>query len=176
MSDRPTPDELRARFYRALGDPEARILMTPTRELRHVPIGWVHPKDGEDYRPLYPYIHREPQFEHLGMRGEREAFEEEKHFMMPDISNLAPEQIGIATYENRTDGTPITPTFPNTPQGRFDLLKYCVGNVPITQGFGNVKPKMGDIAEWGAVLFGEDVLIDAKTGKVKLLGKKKEDE
>ncbi len=170
MSDRPTPDELRARFYKAIGNPEAIILMTPTREAREVPLGWEHPMENGNYIPLYPYVHREPQFEHLGVWGEREAYEREKAVMMPDITDLAPEQIGIAAYETRTDGTPLSPTFPNTPEGRFELLKYCSENKPITPGFGNLQPKMANIAEWGSVLFGEDVLIDAKTGEVKLIG------
>ena len=109
------------------------------RELRVVPKGWQHPtREGATTRVqqwLRPVTVLPEQ--------------------MPDVSGLAPEETEIVAYETTTEGTPISPPFPNTPEGRAALIAYCAEHCFT---FGRNK---GGAEAWAALLFGEDAAVTA---------------
>jgi hypothetical protein len=55
----------------------------------------------------------------------------------------------IAAYETTSEGTPISPAFPNTDAGRLALINYCAGHCFT---FGRHR---ADAEAWAAVLFGD---------------------
>ena len=105
------------------------ILFFPSREVRVVPKGWPHPQSADEPVPV--------------------LFED-----MPGVEGLTAEQTEIAAYETSTYGTPLSPFFPNTPQGRLQLIEYCAENCT-TWGY----EKAGGEA-WAAILFGKGAVVD----------------
>ena len=82
----------------------------PGREIRVIPRGWQHPRrEGGRYQPLLPADY---------------AFDDdqERWPQMPDASRLPEGETEIAAYEAVSEGTPISPAFPNTPEGRRALV------------------------------------------------------
>lgn len=106
----------------------AEIALIANREVRVVPSGWRHPKRASRYVPLLD-------------NG------------MPAVAGLAPEQTRILAYETTTEGTPISPAFPNTPVGRLRLLRYCAENAMAWGRF------TADAEAWAAILFGENAAV-----------------
>ncbi len=106
------------------------------REVRVIPKGWRHPIEGGRHVPLLPagYVFDEDQAPYP---------------MMPDVHHLAPYETEVAAYESVSEGTPISPAFPNTPQGRLDLINYCAGHCTT---FGHHK---AGAEAWAAILFGD---------------------
>ncbi|MDZ4278006.1 MAG: hypothetical protein U1B78_02585 [Dehalococcoidia bacterium] len=98
------------------------------REVRTVPKGWLHPEAAGRPRPLLP---------------------EE----MPGVAGLAPDQTKIVAYETTTEGTPISPPFPNTPEGRLALVRHCAEHETT---FGD--HKAGPEA-WAVILFGQGAAV-----------------
>ncbi len=95
------------------------------RELRRIPQGWQHPQDARGrYVPLLPE-------------------------QMPAVDG--PSEIVV--YETASEGTPLTPAFPDTPEGRLQLIRYCVEH---TTTFG--RHRSGAEA-WAAILFGEGASV-----------------
>jgi hypothetical protein len=116
------------------------IRFIPNRELREIPKGWQHPKDAAgEYVPLLPYGYPD---------DDRPATPETT--MPPPLGD-----IDIAAYETTTEGTPISPAFPNTPEGRRDLLAYCAEYAFV---FGH---RHAGGEAWAAVLFGEGATVSA---------------
>ena len=104
--------------------------MISNREVRWIPRGWQHPKDENGrFLPLLPYG-----------RGEEAAAE------MPAASGEDPE---IAAYETTTEGTPISPAYPNTPEGRLAMANWCAEHA-FTWG-----DHRADAETWAVLLFGE---------------------
>jgi hypothetical protein len=109
------------------------ILFVANREIRFVTKLWAHPRDENgSFIPLLP----------------EGAWEGDSGFTremcMPDVTGEA----WIQAYETVTEGTPISPTFPNTPDGRLALINYCARNCFT---FGRHK---ADAEAWAAILFG----------------------
>lgn len=98
------------------------------RELRTIPKGWLHPEDARNPRPLLPE-------------------------QMPNVTGLAPEETEIVAYEAGSEGTPISPAFPNTPEGRLRLVAYCARHCTT---WGDHK---GGVEAWAAILFGEHTAV-----------------
>ena len=146
-------------------DKEVRHLAFSDRETRQVPLDWRHPvdpNDGSGFKPLLPREHLtdEEYKEHLedDPTLTREEFES---WYMPDFSKVPTEKMGICAYESTTEGTPISPVFPNTPEGRFELAKHCMDNATVFAGY-----KSG-IEAWCAILFGKGLaVVDMKSGRV----------
>ena len=115
-----------------------RLAFVPNRELRVIPAGWQHPRDARGgYVPLLPsgYVSDDA-----------------------DQPDLMPEPSGateIAAYETTTEGTPISPAFPDTPQGRLDLVNYCAEHCTT---FGDHR---AGVEAWAALLFGDGATVDA---------------
>jgi hypothetical protein len=72
--------------------------------------------------------------------------------------------VEIVVYETTTEGTPISPSFPNTPAGRLALCDWCARN---TTTFGDHK---ADLEAWAAILFGASAAVDVADGRVHALG------
>ena len=111
----------------------ADISFIPNREVRAIPQGWQHPKDARGkYVPLLP----EGAWQHDSGIPRDEC--------MPDPD----DDFEIAAYETTSEGTPISPAFPNTPEGRLALVRHCAEHETT---FGNHR---ADGEAWAAVLFG----------------------
>ncbi|MHB8685019.1 MAG: hypothetical protein ACYC9X_11925 [Dehalococcoidia bacterium] len=121
------------------------ILFIANREVRVIPKGWRHPKRHGRFVPLLPdgYV-----FEDADRRPK-----------MPATAGLGPEETEIAAYETTTEGTPISPASPNTPEGKLALVNHCVKNATV---FG---AHTADGKAWAAALFGEAVV--ASEGRVR---------
>lgn len=111
-------------------------------EVRPVPAGWRHPEDARG-RPL-PLVSRaywnacEPGSDDRASCAGA---------VMPDTAGLPPEKICIAAYETISEGTPISPTFPDTLDGRMLLAIWCARNRTIAAGVRAVP------STWAAALF-----------------------
>lgn len=150
------------------GNPEVRFGFFSNREVRRVPLNWEHPKDERDnFMPLDDFSHFSEDLldEYNEDMGENEKYTREQilGWHMPDFSDIPEEQMGICAYESTTEGTPISPVFPNTPEGRFQLAKYCTENCTVF-----ASQKTG-IEAWAGILFGQGIaLVDGQTGTVNI--------
>jgi len=115
---------------------DTEIRFIPNREVRTIPRGWQHPKTASGrYQPLLPADY---------------VFDDsERSPVMPDASGLPAHDTEIAAYESVSEGTPISPAFPNTPEGRRDLVRYCAEH---GTAFGNER---AGAEAWAAILFGD---------------------
>jgi hypothetical protein len=110
------------------------IMFVGAREVREIPKGWQHPRNAAgQYVPLLP---------------EGYSFDEE-HDPYPTMPPTFGRETEIAAYETTSEGTPISPAFPNTPDGRLALCRWCASNATT---FG--KSTAGGEA-WAAILFGD---------------------
>jgi hypothetical protein len=100
-------------------------LAVANREIRRVPRGWQHPV-GADGKPV-------------------PMFAED----MPEPG----EGAEIMAYETTTEGTPISPAFPDTPDGRLALVNHCAEHATT---FG--RHRAGAEA-WAAILFGNGATV-----------------
>jgi hypothetical protein len=66
----------------------------------------------------------------------------------------------IVAYETTSEGTPISPAFPDTPEGRVALVNYCAEHATT---FGDNK---ADAETWAAILFGQDPAMISEDGQV----------
>jgi hypothetical protein len=118
------------------------------REVRTIKKGWMHPKDENDrYRPLFEAGHT--------LEEGQEPWPQ-----MPDASGLPPAQTQIVAYETTSEGTPISPAFPNTPGGRLAIVNYCAEHATT---FADTK---ADAETWAAILFGGGAAVDLDDGSV----------
>lgn len=157
-----------------LQEVEHRFHYSISIELRRVPLDWEHPKKSK-YSSVF-----KPLFEHESLSEEsiEEFMEEDPGFtreeasgrFMPDFSNVSEEQMGICAYETISDGTPISPVFPNTSAGRFALAKYCADKKPVFVDEG------ADIGTWKAILFGERlVMFNSNEDRIEVIGSQRDD-
>lgn len=109
------------------------------REVRIIPKGWQHPRNEHGrYAPLLPANY---------------AFDDEAHAAegvatMPDASGLRADETEIVAYETVSEGTPISPVFPNKPEGQLALVNYCAEHATT---FGDHR---AGAEAWAAILFG----------------------
>jgi hypothetical protein len=106
----------------------AQVLFVGARELRTIPKGWQHPAVNGKPKPLLPDE-------------------------MPSVAGLPEEQTEIAAYEAVSEGTPISPPFPNTPGGRLQLVAHCAEH-GTTWG-----DHTADAEAWAALLFGQNAAV-----------------
>jgi hypothetical protein len=108
------------------------------REVRAFPKGWQHPQRDGGYVPLLPY----------GYAGD----ESEGPVATPETTMPPTPLRGeteIAAYETVTEGTPISPAFPDTPEGRLALVRYCAEHCT------TFADHRADAEAWAAILFGD---------------------
>jgi hypothetical protein len=118
------------------------------REVRTIPKGWKHPKDerGRDLA-LWP-----------SDKDTQEHFVPAWRFM-PTVE--AGTETEIAAYETTSEGTPITPAFPDTPAGRLALVNYCAEHATTWAD------NKADAETWAAILFGDEAAtVDLDDGTV----------
>jgi hypothetical protein len=102
------------------------------RGIRRVPLNWEHPKDKNGhFIPLFDT--REPaggkytvsELEEMIEKGDISRYEDLKSWFMPIFKDVPDEEMGVCLYETTTEGTPLTPVFPDTEQGHKDLAAYA---------------------------------------------------
>ena len=122
------------------------------REVRWIPKGWKHPRNAKGhYVPLLPngYCARN------GLTKEEEAPE------MPSTTGPARKHgLEIAAYETTSEGTPISSSFPDTPEGRLALVNWCAESETT---FGDNR---ADAETWAAILFGHKPAMVSDNGRV----------
>ncbi len=117
---------------------DTTLAFVANREARVVPAGWQHLRDAHGrYVPLLPAGHVSEDVEH---------------------ADLMPQPTGateVAAYETVSEGTPISPAFPDTTQGRLDLVNYCAEHCTT---FGDHR---AGVEAWAALLFSDGATVDA---------------
>ena len=129
------------------------------REVRFIPAGWLHPKDERGrFIPHYSRHHYEDLMQTLEPDERRPTLPP-----MPEVDGLRPERLEIAAYETTTEGTPISPAYPNTPEGRLAVAKWCAEHETT---YGDFK---ADAEAWAAMLFTDHVvLVDGSDGSIRI--------
>ncbi len=129
-----------------LTDNQTDAMILGPRELRVIPRGWQHPRDERgrlvpllpsDGYPRTPEAKRAYRIE-MGHAAARAAY-------MPDATGRAE----IMAYETTSEGTPISPAFPDTPEGRRQLIAWCAENATT---YGDSRT---GVEGWAALLFGD---------------------
>jgi hypothetical protein len=132
-------------------EPAKRFLFFVNREVRRVPLDWQHPLD-KSGRPI-PLLAHEPG-----------ATIEDSDSQMPYFSTVPSEQMGICAYETTSEGTPLSPVFPDTPEGRFALANYCAETATV------FADHRADVSTWCNILFGQaTAVVDPTAGTVEIL-------
>lgn len=133
------------------------------REIRYVPLTWAHACDATGH-PIPLSDRRDLSDERVaelladGAYASRADIEDGN---MPDFLQVPAGQMGIQAYETATEGTPISPVFPDTPDGRSALVRYCADHETV---FG---PYTATVTEWAAILFGGDQMaVNLDTGTI----------
>jgi hypothetical protein len=129
------------------------------REIRRVPLDWEHPRDE---RGAYIPLHECPDPEELDeLRGQGLTRDEFTENFMPDFSQVPERELGLQAYETTSEGLPISPVFPNTPEGRWALVHYCSQFATVFADR-RLNPEA-----WAELLFGDSLaVVDAETGRV----------
>jgi hypothetical protein len=108
-----------------------------TYEVREIRAGWQHPKDASGrYIPLLPFGYQTD--------GERAPADE---MMPPPLGDIL-----ICAYEAVTEGTPISPGFPDTAEGRLALCGWLAEHRLV------LGSRKVDVEAWTALLFGDAVI------------------
>ena len=137
-------------------DPQMPAAFIAKREARTVPKGWRHPKDERGkFRPLLPAERwpATPAAVRVWMVEYESAEPPSRDAYMPDTADLPAERAEIIAYETTTEGTPISPPFPNTPEGRRELVANCAKHAK-TWGHHTAEAEA-----WAAMLFGEGAAV-----------------
>ena len=129
----------------------------PNREVRWIPRGWQHPKDASGrYVPLLPNGYCDAN----GFTAEERARAPE---MPATTGPVSAQGLEIAAYETTTEGTPISPAFADTPEGRLALVSWCAERETT---FGSFK---ADGETWAAILFTNRVVtVDGGNGSIRI--------
>jgi hypothetical protein len=131
----------------------SKVLFMPNREVRRVPLDWEHPKDGAgNYIPLFARDYYTPE-EISYLLAQGRIREEIQISLIADFGKVPDEKMGICVYETTTEGTPLSPVFPDTEPGRIALVRYCAVNVPAFAYY------YVHARTWTQVLFGKDLML-----------------
>ena len=131
------------------------ISFIANREVRWIPRGWQHPRDGKGrFRPLLPNGYAAAN----GLTKEEAAHSAPE---MPETTGpVRSKGLQIVAYETTSEGTPLSPAFPETPDGRLALVNWCAENLT-TFGDHNA-----DDEAWAAVLFGGGLAMVGSDGRL----------
>ena len=132
-------------------------------EIRGIPKGWKHPQDERGrHRPLLPADQwpstAEAQRQWM-MEYETDQPPNPEQFM-PSVRALPAEATEIVAYETTSEGTPISPAFRNTPEGRLELVNYCAEHCT------TFAQNMAGPEAWAAILFGSSTAVVSEDGTV----------
>lgn len=136
------------------------------RGIRRVPLTWQHPCDatGEPIPLSERRLLTDDRVAARTTQGAEASGLAVDAGSMPDFSHVPTDQMGIQAYETTTEGTPISPVFPDTPEGRFAVVQYCADHETV---FG---PYTATVTEWATILFGTDtVAVNLDTGTIEAL-------
>ncbi len=157
------------------------MLMMLSREVRRVPLDWQHPTDERgNLRPLLDGSFTDAVAEWDAERAAWErgefpdyASEETRALTYEEWAEERPVEahymptfpadatLGICMYEEVTEGTPISPVFPDSEDGRTCMAAYLVANPSgITEGM--------TIADWLAIIGGGLGTKDVHTGQIEV--------
>lgn len=145
--------------------PEVKMVSFAQREIRRVPLGFEHPKN--EYGHYIGLIgpgqgqYEPEEIQEMLEDGTIQSPEDMKSWYMPDFSDVPEDEMGICAYETCTEGTPISPVFPDTPQGRLALLHH------VTENETTFADHKTSIEGWAAILFSTDnisTIVDIQTG------------
>jgi hypothetical protein len=130
-----------------MNEGNVRMMFVANREVRWIPKGWKHPKGADGrYAPLLPN----------GYAAQNSLTEEDLNGVGEMPATTGPARLNgleIAAYETTTEGTPISPAFPDTPEGRLALVNYCAEHAT-TWG-----DHRADAETWAAILFGDGAMV-----------------
>lgn len=131
------------------------------REVRIIPKGWQYP----EHRPLLRADDWPADADALTQWQEDHETTDlpQRDDYMPSVEGLPTEETEIMVYETTSEGSPISPAFPNTPEGRLELVVYCTGHCST---FASLKTGP---EEWAAILFGDGGVTDL-AGRFKAFG------
>ena len=108
---------------------------------------------------LIVIVNRELRMVPRGWRDESPLLPDE----MPSVSGMSGGKLELVAYETTSEGTPISPNFPNTQQGKLDLVRYC------TRNCSTFADNRVDGETWAGLLFGDAFgLTDMQTGQTEL--------
>jgi len=139
------------------------LTFVSNKEVRIIPKGWSHPRDERGrHRPLLPADRwpSTPEEQRQWMAEYETAEPPNPDQFMPSVRGLPAEATEIVAYETTSEGTPISPAFPNTPQGRLDLVNYCAEH-----GTTFAQHTAGPEA-WAAILFADRTTVVSEDGTV----------
>lgn len=123
------------------------VVVADNREVRAIPLNWAHPRDTDGQPlPLHSRSRAYTESELAELLAEGRTRQEIETWFMPDFSAVPEAEMGVAVYETTTEGTPLTPVFPNTREGLFNLLQYC------TQHCATFADIRADIDTWARIL------------------------
>ena len=136
------------------------------REVRHFPKGWQHPRDPRRrYIPLHQadYLRRLSEAERAELVEANAAIGiDAESRLMPDTSGLPASAVEIATYETTSEGTPVSPAFPDTDAGRLALARWCAEHCTTWA------ENKADAEAWAAVLFGGTLAFVSEDGRIEI--------
>jgi hypothetical protein len=155
------------------------ILMMVSRKVRRVPLDWEHPRDERGALvPLLARVHAEEaarfdrekaewdrgEYPGYACADSRDMTFEEWDGPRPVAEDYMPvfpadAELGICMYEEVTEGTPISPVYPDTPEGRSDMAAYLAAHP------GGISVGM-TAADWTAIIEGGLAVKDIRTGEV----------
>ena len=139
------------------------LVFVSNNEVRTIPKGWKHPRaEGGRDRPLLPADQwpSTPEEQRQWMTENETDQPPMAERFMPSIRSLPVEETEIVAYETTSEGTPISPAFPNTPQGRLDLVNYCAEHCT------TFAQHMAGPEAWAAILFGSSTAVVSEEGTV----------
>lgn len=114
----------------------SEILFVGSYEARLIPAGWQHPRDGRGFVPELPT--------HDVALGGLVL-----NCMAGVCATDANDPRAVVAYEAVSEGTPVSPAFPDTPQGRLDLCNWLAANEKV------MGKRLVDAEAWAAILFGD---------------------
>ncbi len=130
-------------------------------EIRRVPLDWEHPTD-ERGHPV-PLERRDLWYTDAELRelyAEGYTLEDLESRFMPDFSTVPADRMGLRAYETTTEGTPMTPAFVDTPEGRWALIHCCATNVS------TFADHLTSARAWAELLFGSRATLNLTTGRL----------
>ncbi len=141
---------------------EIRYSAGVNRQVRRVPLDWQHSRSKYGYKPLFDHVDFERDV--VSYREDDPSLTREliESWYMPDFSNIPKERMGIMAYETVTEGTPISPAFPDSPKGRFELARHCMDNSSVFADY-----KCPSIEAWVGILYSRTTAMsDIEDGTV----------
>jgi len=139
------------------------LMFVSNKEVRIIPKGWKHPQDEDGrHRPLlsadqWPSTPEEQRQWMIENETDQPPMAER---FMPSVRGLPVEETEIVAYETTSEGTPISPAFRNTPEGRLELVNYCAEHCT------TFAQNMAGPEAWAAILFGGRTAVVSEEGTV----------